>query len=377
MSKTLYVATRKGLFRVDRKNEGWTLAEPWFLGDNVSMVLPDRRDGALYAALSLGHFGVKLRRSRDAGKTWDELAPPAYPPLPEGTPPEKMADGRDWPHRVELMWSLEAGRDDQKGKLWCGTIVGGLFVSQNHGESWELVRGLWDHPSRKQWFGGGYDWPGIHSVVVDARGAVLVGISTGGVWRSEDEGATWEVRTEGMYAEYMPPEQRNNPITQDVHRLVACPSAPDCLWAQHHNALFRSTNGGKSWEDVSAVRPSKFGFTVAVHPKDPETAWVVPAKVDMQRVPVDGKVVVSRTRDGGKSFELLEKGLPQGHAYDLTYRHGLDVDGTGDVLAFGTTTGSLWISEDGGDSWQTISNHLPPIHAVRFGEGAADERQGT
>nr|WP_275939136.1 hypothetical protein [Polyangium spumosum] len=200
----------------------------------------------------------------------------------------------------------------------------------------------------------------------------MVAISSGGVWRSTDEGATWETRTKGMYAEYMPPERRDDPSIQDPHRLVSCAAQPDALWVQHHNGLFRSTDRGKTWQEVTSVKPSKFGFAMAVHPKDPKTAWVVPAKKDEQRIPVDGKVVVARTRDGGESFTVLERGLPQANAFDLTYRHGLDVDGTGDVLAFGTTTGSLWISEDGGDSWQVISNHLPPVYAVRFAEGKAD-----
>jgi hypothetical protein len=114
------------------------------------------------------------------------------------------------------------------------------------------------------------------------------------------------------------------------------------------------------------VRPSVFGFAVAAHPTDPATAWFVPSIKDEKRYPVDGKVVVTRTRDGGRSFQTLTKGLPQEHAYDLTFRHALDVDETGTRLAFGSTTGSLWVSEDGGDGWQAVSLNLPPVYAVRF-----------
>ena len=103
-----------------------------------------------------------------------------------------------------------------------------------------------------------------------------------------------------------------------------------------------------------------------MHPHDPNTAWFVPAVKDEKRFPDQGRVVVTRTRDGGKKFDVLARGLPQEHAYDLTYRHGLDVDETGDRLAFGTTTGSLWVTEDQGDSWQTVAEHLPPIYCVRF-----------
>jgi hypothetical protein len=138
------------------------------------------------------------------------------------------------------------------------------------------------------------------------------------------------------------------------------------MWAQHHNGIFRTTDGAASWQEIQHKNPSAFGFAVAVHPQDPNTAWFVPAIKDEKRIPVDGRVVVSRTRDGGKSFEVLSRGLPQEHAYDLTYRHALAIDDSGQRLAFGSTTGSCWISENQGDSWTCLSSHLPPIHCVRF-----------
>jgi hypothetical protein len=148
--------------------------------------------------------------------------------------------------------------------------------------------------------------------------------------------------------------------------MVQCRESPDCLWAQHHNGVFRSADGGRKWDHVPNVAPSVFGFAVAVHPRDPKTAWFAPAVKDERRVPVDGKVVVSRTRDGGETFEVLRNGLPQEHAYDLVYRHALAVDGTGERLAFGSTTGGLWVSEDQGDSWAMLDARLPPVHAVTF-----------
>jgi hypothetical protein len=170
-----------------------------------------------------------------------------------------------------------------------------------------------------------------------------------------------------MYAEYMPPEMKYEQNAQDVHRLVLCPARPEVMWAQHHNGVFRSTDGAASWQEVSAIRPAKFGFAVAVHPKDPDLAWFVPAVKDECRVPVDAKLVVARTRDGGRTFQALRKGLPQTPAYDLVYRHCLDVDRSGKRVAFGSTTGGLWLSENQGDTWRCLSNRLPPIHCVRFG----------
>jgi hypothetical protein len=363
MAKELLVSTRKGLFRIARGASGWKVEDVAFLGHAVSLALPDGRDGARYAALGLGHYGVKMRKSRDGGKTWDDLPAPAFPKRPGDTDisSDTLPDGKPWPWRVEQIWSLEAGTE--RGEILCGTIPGGLFRSADGGASWELVRSLWDMPERRSWFGGGAELPGIHSICVQ-RGTIIVGVSCGGAWRSADGGASWEVASRGMFAEFMPPERRDDPIIQDPHRIAQCPSAPEVLWAQHHNGVFRSTDGARSWSSIAAS-PSVFGFAVAVHPREPDTAWLVPAVKDDARVPVDAKVVVSRTRDGGRSWDVLRRGLPQENAYDIVYRHALDVDETGDLLAFGSTTGSLWISEDQGDTWASL-HHLPPVYAVRF-----------
>jgi hypothetical protein len=168
-----------------------------------------------------------------------------------------------------------------------------------------------------------------------------------------------------MWAAYMPPERKNDPLIQDPHRVVQCEAQPQCFWAQHHNGIFRSTDGSASWHEVKGA-PSSFGFAVAVHPKNADVAWFVPGISDEKRIPVEGRVVVSRTRDGGKSFDVLTDGLPQSHSYDLVFRHALDVDDSGDCLAFGSTTGSLWVSDNQGDSWQSVSEHLPPIYCVCF-----------
>lgn len=369
MSDRLYVATRKGLFTVERGADGrWKITRTAFLADPVSIVLPESDGRPALAALDHGHFGCKLHRSLDGGATWEEAACPEYPPKPDDEEDINPMQQRPTPWKLSLIWSLAWGHSDESSVLWCGTIPGGVFRSPDGGTSWEFVRSLWDDPLRKQWFGGGADYPGIHSICVDPRDTrrVIVGVSCGGVWVTPDSGATWKCQADGMFAEYMPPDQQYNPAIQDPHRVVQCPAAPDVLWAQHHNGVFRTTDGCQSWQVVNDVPPSGFGFAVAVHPRDPDTAWLVPAQKDEHRIPVDGRVVVTRTRDGGRTFDVLREGLPQEHAYDLTFRHALDIDESGDRLAFGSTTGSLWISENQGDHWQCISQHLPPIYCVAF-----------
>ena len=365
MQNRLLVSTRKGLFIINQRKVGdprrWVIDKTAFIGDPVSFAMRDPRDGALYAALNLGHFGSKLHRSRDGGESWQEIAMPTL----EGEPPDQ--DGGDAPS-VQMIWALEPSGPDEPGVLWCGTLPGALFRSEDHGESWQLNRPLWNLPERGVWAGGGYDVPGIHSICVDPIDSrhVTVGVSIGGVWVTLDDGQSWKCGADGMRAEYLPPEQAMDPLQQDPHLVVQCRETPAAFWAQHHNGIFRSTNACASWHEIKDAGPSVFGFAVAVHPAEADTAWFVPAVKDECRVPVDGKLVVTRTRDGGRSFDVLTEGLPQEHAYDLVYRHALAVDDTGDRLAFGSTTGALFVSENGGDAWHAINTHLPPIYAVRF-----------
>lgn len=369
MSDRLFFSTRKGLFTVEPKAGRWQVTNSAFLGDNVTLSLYDRRDGAAYAALNHGHFGVKLHRSDDGGVNWQPIAAPAYPEPPADAPPD-MCPMRKTPipWSTQLVWELTTGGTDQPGTLWAGTAPGGVFRSDDRGDSWSLNRPLWDDPRRKLWFGGGLDWAGAHSICVDPRDSnnVAVGVSCGGVWHTNDGGTTWTCDGEGMRNAYMPPGQEYEPVAQDPHRMVQCPSHPDVLWVQHHNGIFRSDDRGKKWNEVVNENPSSFGFAVAVHPQDPKTAWFVPAQKDERRIPVDGALVVCRTRDGGSTFETLTAGLPSRHAYDIVYRHALDVSRDGQRLAFGSTTGAAWVSENGGDSWQLVNAHLPPIHAVTF-----------
>ncbi|MEZ5843915.1 MAG: hypothetical protein R3D27_09290 [Hyphomicrobiaceae bacterium] len=368
MSSRLSVATRKGLFTVERASAGrWEIAAADFLGDNLSIVHEDRRNGRLYAALDHGHFGVKVHRADGPGKPWQEVAAPAYPEKPEGHEEFDMW-GRPLPWSTVRIWALASGGDDEPGTLWCGTLPGGLFRSGDHGASWQIVRALWDHPKRRQWMGGGADLPGLHSILVDPRNSrrVHVAVSTGGIWLTEDGGTSWVQRGEGMRADHVPPELTHDPIAQDVHCLARCPADPSRMWVQHHNGIFVSSDEGRTFTEIRNVEPSVFGFPVVVHPKDPDTAWFVPAIKDEKRIPAKGEVVVTRTRDGGRSFEILRNGLPQQHAYDCVWRHALDIDDTGARLAFGSTTGGLWVSENQGSDWQCVAQHLPPVHCVRF-----------
>ena len=356
-------------------------------GNGVNFVAHDPITDTLWALLGLGHWGAKLSRSTDGGATWADAPQIKYPPgarhyLPP--PPTETGPGEGAPvlkpATLLKLWTIEFGA---RGRIYVGTIPGGLFVSDDGGETFALNRGLWDHESRggdlfagpgsgtTKWFGTpaaeGEFAPGIHSVVTDPRDPrrLLVGVSTAGVFETRDGGATWRTRNQGMVMDYSP-----NPTDEwaghDPHAIVRCEGQPDHVWQQNHFGVFHSDDGAATWRKVS--NPDEgvhFGFPVAVDAKDGRTAWLVPGKGDMQRTAIDGGLFVARTQDGGRSWDRLRKGLPQEDAYDVILRHALHNDG--DRLAFGSTTGNLYVSEDGGEGWQTVANNLPPIYSVRFG----------
>jgi photosystem II stability/assembly factor-like uncharacterized protein len=350
MSDRILLSTRKGLFDLRRKSKGkWNVRRESFLGRPATFALPAK--DAIFVSITEGHFGPKLWKSADDGTTWEEAPTPA---LPEGG--DKS---------VEMVWVLAKGGN---GRLWAGTLPGALFTSDDEGASWQLNEPLWNVPSRPEWMGGGYDQPGIHSICIDPRNPdhVTIAISSAGVWRTEDGGASWELRTDGIRADYVPPELAYGGVQQDPHQVVQCAAAPDILWMQHHNGIFKSIDLGKTWSELDKHEPSNFGFAVAVHPDDADRAWFVPGVKDEYRYPKDGKLVVTRTRDGGRTFDVLSDGLPRAASYDLIYRHGLAIDDSGERLVMGSTTGGAWITEDGGDSWHQLPERFPPIAAVTF-----------
>jgi len=357
--KTLLVSTRKGLITFKRNSDRkWRFSKIDFLGLPVSMCHIDRTSNTWWACLDHGHWGCKLHRSSDEGKTWNEIAPPQYP---EG---ELVKDGVL--ASINYMWSMASKPSESGSELLIGTDPGGLFKSVEQGKKFELVRGLWDHPSRlTQWFGGGRDHPGIHSILFDPNNLnrILVAISCAGVFESLDGGQSWNPKNRGLKADFLP--DPSSEVGQDPHLLVACQSNFDVMWQQNHCGIFRTTDGGNQWHDVSDLGgEASFGFAIAADKDNEELAWVVPALSDSIRVSINNSLCVCRTDDGGKSWSTFRKGLPQDQAFDITYRHALDQDE--ETLVFGTTTGNLYMSGDHGESWRALSNNLPMVHCVDF-----------
>lgn len=385
MSQRILVGTRKGTFIVDRVRGQWRPTLAGHAGIGVNFAVRDPHTGTLWALLGHGHWGAKLSRSRDGGKTWEDAPQVTYPEgarYLDGFDPD-TGEARPTPRfksaTLLKLWCMAFG---PPGRLYVGTIPGGLFVSDDGGETFELNRPLWNHPSRggdlfesegngvTHWFGtpasdSGDFAPGIHSIVVDPRDPdrVLVGVSTAGVLETTDGGKSWHGRNQGMTNDYLP-----DPAAEwghDPHLIALCPSQPDHVWQQNHCGVFYSEDGTASWVNVSAPdRGVRFGFPVAVDDEDGRAAWLVPGVSDAQRMAIGGGLFVAHTCDGGQTWEQQRTGLPQEHAYDVVYRHALH--NAGDHLAFGSTTGNLYVSEDRGAHWHPVAHNLPPIYSIRF-----------
>ncbi len=385
MAETILVGTRKGTFIVEKVGGKWAPRLAGHAGQGSNFVAKDPHTGTLWAALGHGHWGAKLSRSTDGGKTWQDAPQIKYPegarhllpPMPDESG-ESAGPTVIKPATLLKLWVIGFGG---RGQVYVGTIPGGLFASEDGGESFSLNRGLWNHASRggdlfagdgtgkTHWFGTpaseGEFAPGLHSIVVDPRDAkrMLVAISTAGVLETTDGGKTWQGKNKGMTNDYLPDPEAE--WGHDPHFITASAADPDCLWQQNHVGVFFSSDGAKTWKKVSQKEKGvNFGFPIAADDKDGKTAWVVPGHSDMQRMTIGGGLFVARTQDGGETWEDLREGLPQEHAYDVVLRHALH--NSGDVLAFGSTTGNLYVSENRGESWRAVAQNLPPIYSVRF-----------
>ena len=351
----LLVGTRKGLFVLRGPRGGeLQIAEREFGGLEVDFATVDRRSGVQYAGVSHWQFGPRIFR-REPGGEWQQTGGPVFP--------------EDAGASVERVWSVEPG--ELPGQLWAGVAPAALFESRDDGHTWELNRALWNVPGRADWQPGAgglalhsiCPWPG-------APERLAVAISAAGVWRSEDGGGSWTWGVEGLVPRYVPEEALATTTAFCVHHMERCPQRPQRLFLQFHGGVYRSDDEGASWLDVSADSglPADFGFPLVADPADPDGAWVIPLVADTDRVTPEGKLRVYRTRDGGGLWSPLADGLPQQDAYLTILRQAFCHDGGSPLgLYFGATSGELFASADAGATWRTACRRLPPVLSVRAG----------
>jgi serine/threonine protein kinase len=352
----LLLGTTKGAFlatsRPDRKH--WEVAGPYFHGHAVYSLAYDSRSGRhrLWASTSSPLWGTYLRSSDDFGKTWtNPLEAHIRFPQESGL-------------ALKNIWKIALGPPETPDKLYCGVEPAALFESQDAGESWSLVRGLFDHPHRPRWMPG-LGGLCLHTILLHPTdaGRIHVGISAAGVYRTDDGGRTWQARNRGIRVTFLP--ERFPEFGQCVHKMVRHPNRPDRLFLQNHWGLYRSDDGADTWNDIAQGLPSDFGFAMATHPHDPDCVYIVPMESDEFRCTPEGRLRVYRTRSAGLSWEPLTRGLPQQGAYETVLRDGMVTDALDPVgIYFGTRSGKLYASRDAGKTWKEVLNGLPQIVCV-------------
>jgi photosystem II stability/assembly factor-like uncharacterized protein len=355
----LLVGTMKGAFvlRSDKSRKNWELGGPYFRGRAIYALAYDARNdrNRLWAAVNSSFWGSYLSVSDDFGKNWTE--PETY----------GIKFPADTDTSVKQIWQIVLGNPAEPDTLYCGVEPAALFRSDDAGGTWSLVKGLYDHPHRPQWQPGGGGLC-LHTILPDPanKNRMHIAISTGGVYRTDDGGQTWSVCNQGVRAQFLPPENRYPEFGQCVHKIVSHPSNPGRIFLQNHWGLYKSDDGGDSWQDIANGVPSDFGFAMEIDHGDPNTVYIVPLESDEFRCTPEAKLRVYRTRNAGESWEPLANGLPQENAFETVLRDGMagdTLEPTG--LYFGTRAGKLFGSADGGESWTAIMEGLPPVVCVK------------
>ncbi|HSA49475.1 MAG TPA: exo-alpha-sialidase [Yinghuangia sp.] len=353
----LAVGTRKGLW-LGRSEDGghtWDFTGPHHAMTGVYSVMIDSRGDAprLLAGVTHEHFGPVVAASDDGGATWSEpeLATVAFP--------------KDTDASVERIWQLQPGSPSEPQTVYAGVEPSALFRSDDGGRSFSLVRGLWDHPHRPHWTPG-FGGMAIHTVLPHPADPddVTVAMSTGGVYRTRDGGATWEASNSGIHVSFLPEEYPE--FGQCVHKVARHPEVPDRLFLQNHHGVYRSDDGGAHWVSIADGLPSDFGFPIAVHPRRPATAYVFPLVADAMRFPPDGRCLVYRSEDAGGTWTPLGNGLPGSGFWTGVMRDALCLDDAPDPnVYFGTRSGEVYVGRHGGTHWTRAVEHLPDVLCVR------------
>ena len=346
----LLVGTQKGLFRVaeDATAKRWVIDGPHLAGYSVLHTMV-ARDGALFASTSHAVWGAHIYRSTDRGSTWTSL---------EATPQHAASTGRG---PTKSVWYLAASGQT----LFAGIDPAGLFRSDDGGASWQPVESLNEHPTRSTWEPSKGCFA-VHSICIDpdTPSNIVVAVSAGGVYRSNDGGDTWRPANVGVRAENLPgghPETGHN-----VHRIVMHPRRPSRFYRQCYNGTYRSDDGARTWTEITKGLPSDFGYALVTDPNDPDTLFQVPETGSHLRMPVDGKLRVFRSSDAGANWTSASAGLPDEHVYVTVLREAMDIDAAEPCgLYFGTSGGQLFASKDAGQSWQQIAGFLPRVLSVR------------
>jgi len=352
MKKTiLLLGTIKGLFIAtsDGERRTWELAGPYFPGTQIYAVAFNNRNNRIWVSSNNPFYGNELIFSDDLGASWTKPEMPLVSFPSEGD--ESLLN----------IWQIKPSIHDSQ-TIFCGVQPACLFVSRDGGASFTPVEGFYSHPHRKEWMPGAGGLC-LHTIIEDLDDPEILwtAVSTGGVYKTSDGGVNWAPKNKGIVAPFLPDTEPE--FGQCVHKMVQHPTNPQTLFLQHHWGVYRSDDGGESWNNIGGELPSDFGFAMAISPVAPHPLYVIPLKSDEFRCCPDGKLAVYRLGAAG-SWECLDDGLPDKNCYETILRDALSVDDAGGIY-FGTRNGKLWSSVENGETWRLLFDALPAVLNVK------------
>lgn len=346
----LITGTDKGIIIYQKVNDVWKLSDIHFIGMPIGAFHQDQ-SGNWWVAINHKHWGPKLYTSKNQGETFSEVATPRF--------------GDDSPYSLKSIWRIESQVIGPINRLYIGTEPAALFASEDQGRTFNELSGLTAHESRASWQGGGKgsNSPFLHTLVTnpDDSNDLMVGISCAGVFRSSDLGNNWAPSNKGLKSFFLPSSDIE--VGHDPHIILRHPKDSNIVWQQNHCGIYRSEDGGLTWNDISDPEgKAVYGFSMVIDEEDVNTAWVIPAQSDDLRYPIHNKLAVYKTTDAGQSWQPQCNGLPQEAAFDLVLRASFARKDQ--TMAFGSNNGNLYLSEDSGEHWQVLSQSLSSVRSV-------------
>jgi len=355
----ILVGTDKGLIEYSLLNDDFKLKEIHFLGFPIGGVNYHQSSGSWRAAVNHKHWGPKIHHSTNGGKQWQEIGAPKFP--------LNIIDKHGNKTVIKNIWEIAHATNADPDEFYVGVEPAAIFRTKDGGSNYEFIRGLWEHPSRSEWLGGGKGTmdPFLHSITIDPldKSHIYVGISCAGVFETWNGGITWDAINKGLIADYLPNPKAE--VGHDPHTLKMSKSNNKVIWQQNHCGIFKTSDGGKHWDNISDGKGiANYGFAMAIDEENDNRAWVIPSHSDSLRIPHDNALCVCITEDGGKTWLEQREGLPQEASFDIALRHALDIkEGH---LVFGTNNGNLYHSPDYGAHWETVSQNLSTVRSVKI-----------
>jgi photosystem II stability/assembly factor-like uncharacterized protein len=242
--------------------------------------------------------------------------------------------------------------------VYVGTASGGVWKTTNNGTTWEPV---FDKESVST----------IGDIAIAPSDPAVVWVGTGepnnrqssswgdGIYKSLDAGKTWQKM--GLTA------------THHIGRIVIHPRNPEVVYAaalghlwgpNPERGVYKTTDGGKTWNQVLKINDDTGVSDIAMDPESPDTLYA--AAYERRRTPFGFNgggpdSAVYKTVDGGTTWKKLVKGLPYENGGD-TGRIGLDIYRKDPNIVYAIVQhekGGTYRSEDKGETWKKMGDTNP------------------